>query len=213
VLHFIAQNGYIAIFILMLAESACIPVPSELVMPLGGALAAGAVAGSHPSLALVIVTGTLGNVAGSYLAWAVGRYGAEASLHRWGRLIWLRQDHIDRAHRWFERRGPIAVLVGRVVPVVRTFISLPAGVARMRPLPFGLYTLVGCVPWSAGLAVAGYELGRNWHTAENDVQAAGDVIVALILVLAVVLVILWRRRRRARVAATVAETPEVKQAL
>jgi uncharacterized protein (TIGR03382 family) len=213
VLHFVAQNGYIAIFILMLAESACIPVPSELVMPLGGALAAGAVAGSHPSLVLVIVAGTLGNVAGSYLAWAVGRYGAEASLHRWGRVIWLRQDHIDRAHRWFERRGPLAVLIGRVVPVVRTFISLPAGVARMRPVPFGLYTLVGCVPWSAGLAVAGYELGRNWRTVENDVQAAGDVIIALILVLAIVLVVLWRRRRRARVVATVAETPDVKQAL
>lgn len=208
-LHFVAQNGYVAIFILMLAESACIPVPSELVMPLGGALAAGAVAGAHPNLALVIVAGTLGNVAGSYLAWAVGRYGAQASLHRWGRLIWLRPEHIERANRWFDRRGNAAVLVGRVVPVVRTFISLPAGVSRMRPVPFGLYTLIGCVPWSTGLAVAGYELGKNWHTVESDVQTAGDAVIAVIVVATVALIVVWRRRRH-RAAAAPAETSDTR---
>lgn len=212
-LHFVAQNGYVAIFLLMLAESACIPVPSELVMPLGGALAAGAVAGSHPNLAMVIVVGTLGNVAGSYLAWAVGRYGAEAALHRWGRLVWLRPEHIERANRWFERRGNAAVLIGRVVPVVRTFISLPAGVARMRPVPFGVYTLIGSVPWSIGLAVAGYELGKNWHTVENDVQAVGDGVAALIVVAAIALIVVWRRRRRNRATTAPAEASDAPQAL
>lgn len=211
-LHFVAQHGYVAIFILMLAESACIPVPSELVMPLGGALAAGAVAGSHPSLTLVIVAGTLGNVAGSYLAWAVGRYGAQASLHRWGRLIWLRPEHIERANRWFERRGNLAVLIGRVVPVVRTFVSLPAGVGRMKPVPFGLYTAIGCIPWSIGLAVAGYELGENWRTVQDDVQAAGDGVIALILVAFIALIVVWRRRR-ARAASAPTEASEASQAL
>ncbi|HEY4702371.1 MAG TPA: hypothetical protein VIH64_10805, partial [Streptosporangiaceae bacterium] len=97
--HFIVTYGYLAVFILMVAESACIPVPSELIMPLGGALAAGAVAGHHLSLALVIVAGVAGNVAGSYLAWAVGRYGGQAALQRWSGRVWLREHDIEVANR------------------------------------------------------------------------------------------------------------------
>jgi membrane protein DedA with SNARE-associated domain len=138
--HFIATYGYLAVFILMVAESACIPVPSELIMPLGGALAAGAVAGHHLSLTLVIVAGVAGNVVGSYIAWAVGWYGGQAALRRWGGRFWLREHDIEVANRWFDRYGPRAVLIGRMLPVVRTFISLPAGIARMRPLRFGVYT-------------------------------------------------------------------------
>src|ERR1700761_9288811 len=120
--HFIATYGYLAVFILMVAESACIPVPSELIMPLGGALAAGAVAGHQLSLALVIVAGVAGNVVGSYIAWAVGRFGGQAALPRWGGRIWLREHDLAVANRWFERYGGRAVLVGRLLPVVRTFI-------------------------------------------------------------------------------------------
>src|ERR1700744_4919088 len=106
--HFITQYGYLAVFLLMLAESACIPVPSEVIMLLGGALAAGAVAGAHPSLAGVIVAGILGNVAGSYAAWAVGKYAGQAAVRRWGRRVGVRQRDVDRAAAWFERRGPAA---------------------------------------------------------------------------------------------------------
>ena len=107
--HFIASYGVAAVFVLMLAESACIPVPSELIMLLGGALAAGAVAGAHPSLVLIIIAGVVGNVAGSYVAWAVGRYGGHAAVRRWGRYVGLREHDIDRATVWFDRNGPAAV--------------------------------------------------------------------------------------------------------
>ena len=129
--HFITQYSYLAVFLLMLAESACIPVPSEVIMLLGGALAAGAVPGAHPSLAGIIAAGVLGNVAGSYVAWAVGRYAGLTAARRWGRRIGIREREIDRATAWFERHGRAAVLVGRLIPVVRTFISLPAGFAEM----------------------------------------------------------------------------------
>ena len=129
--HFIATYGYLAIFLLMVAESACIPVPSELVMTFGGALAAGAVPGTGLNLAGVIIAGVAGNVVGSYLAWAVGRYGGQPALRRWGRRLHIRDHDLDRASQWFDRYGPRAVLIGRLIPVVRTFISLPAGIAGM----------------------------------------------------------------------------------
>src|ERR1700742_3386682 len=129
--HFIATYGYLAVFILMLAESACIPVPSELIMTFGGALAAGAVPGTSLNLAGVIIAGVAGNVAGSYIAWAVGRYGGQAALRRWGGKVWLREHDLEVADLWFGRYGPRAVLLGRLLPVVRTFISLPAGIAGM----------------------------------------------------------------------------------
>ena len=104
--HFIASYGYAAIFLLMLLESACIPIPSELIMTFGGALAAGAVPGTGLNLAGVIIAGVAGNVAGSYVAWAVGRYGGQAALRRWGRRLRVRDHDLERATRWFDRYGP-----------------------------------------------------------------------------------------------------------
>ena len=159
--HFITQYGYLAVFLLMLAESACIPIPSEVIMLFGGALAAGAVPGAHPSLLGIIVAGVLGNLAGSYIAWAVGKYAGQAAVHRWGRRVGIREHDIDRATAWFERHGASAVLFGRVVPVVRTFISLPAGFAGMPAIRFGLFTTLGCIPWTAALAHRGIRAGRE----------------------------------------------------
>ncbi|MFY9927941.1 MAG: DedA family protein [Streptosporangiaceae bacterium] len=180
--HFILTYGYLAVFILMVAESACIPVPSELIMPLGGALAAGAVTGHHLSLALVILAGVAGNVVGSYLAWIVGRYGGQAALRRWGGRVWLREHDIEVANRWFDRYGPRAVLIGRLLPVVRTFISLPAGLAGMRPLRFGVYTTIGCIPWTAALAVAGYAVGAGWQQIPDALRAVTYVIAAIVII-------------------------------
>jgi membrane protein DedA with SNARE-associated domain len=196
--HFIATYGYLAVFLLMLAESACIPVPSELVMPLGGALAAGAVAGHRLSLTLVIVAGVAGNVAGSYVAWAVGRWGGQAALRRWGGRLWLREHHLDTANRWFGRYGPRAVLIGRLLPVVRTFISMPAGLAGMRPLRFGIYTTIGCIPWTAALAGAGYAVGASWQQIPNAFHAVTYVVAAIVVVaLAIGVWIFVVRARRA----------------
>jgi membrane protein DedA with SNARE-associated domain len=194
--QFIATYGYAAIFVLMLAESACIPIPSELIMPLGGALAAGAVPGTHLQLAGVILAGTAGNVAGSYLAWAVGRYGGQPALHRWGARIRLREHDLDRATRWFGRYGTRAVLFGRLLPVVRTFISLPAGIAGMAPLRFGIYTAAGCLPWTAALALAGYAVGANWQEIESGFRGPTYVIAALVVV--AVAAALWRLVRQRR---------------
>jgi membrane protein DedA with SNARE-associated domain len=196
--QFITSYGYFAVFLLMLAESACIPVPSEVIMMFGGALAAGAVAGAHPSLALIVIAGVLGNVAGSYLAWGAGRYAGQPAVRRWGRRIGIREHDIDRATRWFERHGATAVLFGRVVPVVRTFISLPAGFAGMPAARFGLYTTLGCIPWTAALAIAGYALGANWQHVANDFHGPTYAIAGVIAVLLAAIVILHVRRRRTR---------------
>ena len=194
--HFITQYGYLAVFLLMLAESACIPVPSEVIMLLGGALAAGAIPGAHPSLVGIIAAGVLGNVAGSYVAWAVGRYAGLAAARRWGRRVGIREREIDRANAWFERHGSAAVFFGRLVPVVRTFISLPAGFAAMPAGRFGLYTLLGCIPWTAALGIAGYALGANWQSVANGFHGPTYVIAGIIAVALVAAVIMRLRRAR-----------------
>jgi membrane protein DedA with SNARE-associated domain len=194
--HLIATYGYAAIFLLMMAESACIPVPSELIMTFGGAIAAGAVPGSGLNLIAVIAAGVAGNVAGSYVAWAVGRYGGQPALQRWGRRFWLRERDVERASRWFDRYGPRAVLIGRVLPVVRTFISLPAGFAGLRPLRFGIYTVIGCIPWTAALAIAGYAVGARWQSIVNGFRLPTYVIGAAVLI--AIAVVVWRHARRVR---------------
>jgi membrane protein DedA with SNARE-associated domain len=197
--HFIATYGYLAIFVLMLAESACIPVPSELIMTFGGALAAGAVPGTSLNLAGVILAGTAGNVAGSYIAWAAGRYLGLPALSRvtsgrWGRRLRFREHDLDRAVAWFGRYGGKAVLIGRVLPVIRTFISLPAGIAGMAPVRFGVYTTVGCIPWTTALAAAGYAVGANWESIVSAFHGPTYIIAAAVLLAVVVLV--WRYWRR-----------------
>ena len=197
--QFISSYGYLAVFILMLAESACIPVPSELTMLFAGALSAGAVAGAHLNLVLAITAGVAGNVAGSYLAWGIGVYGGRAAWHRWGRYILLRDDDIDRAERWFGRHGTKAVFFGRLLPVVRTFISLPAGLARMPAGRFGIYTLLGCIPWTAALAWTGYLVGANWGSVVTALHGPSYALAALCGLLVIfAIVMLLRRRRRER---------------
>lgn len=194
--NFIAQYGYLAVFALMLAESACIPIPSELIMLFGGALASGAVAGGHLNLAGVIVAGIVGNVAGSYLAYFAGSYGGQAALHRWGRRIRLREHDLDRATAWFEKYGPAAVGFGRCLPVIRTFISLPAGIARMNPVRFGLYTVIGCIPWTAALGWAGYAVGSKWDSIANDFHGPTYAIAGVLAVGALLAIGLYARNRR-----------------
>jgi membrane protein DedA with SNARE-associated domain len=207
--QFIASYGYLAIFVLMLAESACIPVPSELIMTFGGALAAGAVPGTQLNLIGVILAGTAGNVAGSYIAWAVGRYGGQPLLRRLsegrlGRRL-LRERDLDRAVAWFDRHGNKAVLIGRLLPVVRTFISLPAGIAGMPPLRFGVYTTLGCLPWTTALAVAGYAVGANWESIVAALHGPSYIIAAVVL-LAIVIGV-WRYLRRRPADARTGDRP------
>ncbi len=141
----IAKYGYLAIFVLMLLESACIPIPSEVTMLFGGALVTAPFLAPEQQLEfwLVVLAGTLGNLVGSWLAYWAGYSGGRPLIDRWGRYLLIRPHEVDRAHAWFERRGQAAVFFGRLLPVIRTFISLPAGVVRMPFWRFTVYTVLG----------------------------------------------------------------------
>lgn len=165
----IVRYGYLAVFVLMVAESALIPVPSEVTMLFGGAIANAALidhlgAFSQPlNLWIVGLLGAVGNLVGSWIAYGIGRTGGRSLVERVGRYLLVRQHHLERAEAWFDRHGNAAVFVGRLLPVVRTFISLPAGVANMGFVRFTVYTFAGCVPWSFGLAIVGFWLGSQWE--------------------------------------------------
>ncbi|MFN2557280.1 MAG: DedA family protein [Nitriliruptorales bacterium] len=188
----VLRHGYVAVFVLMVAESALIPVPSEVTMLFGGALANVALvehlgATSGPlNFWMVGLLGAIGNLVGSWIAYAIGRTGGRSLAERLGRYLLIRHHHLDRAEVWFDRHGNAAVFVGRLLPVVRTFISLPAGIAAMGFVRFSVYTFVGCVPWSLGLAAIGYGLGANWERVVPWFRP-----VSLVIAAAVILVAIW----------------------
>lgn len=198
---YLGDYGYPAVFVLMVLESACIPIPSEVTMVFGGFL----VSRGDLDFFWVAMLGTVANVVGSWLAYAVGAWGGRPLIERWGRYVFLRSHELDRAHEWFERRGELAVFVSRLLPVVRTFISLPAGVARMPFGKFTLYTFLGCLPWTFALTWAGYALGNNWETFLRY----GEPISWTILVAGVLLISWWLMKRfRAKKAAEAAGRPD-----
>ena len=189
----IGDWGYLAIFVAMVLESACIPIPSEITMPFGGLLAAS----GDLNLWLVGLVGAVANLVGSWIAYAVGVTGGRAVVLRYGRYLRIRPHDLDRAEAWFGRYGDRAVFWSRLLPVVRTFISLPAGAARMELVRFSIYSFLGSLPWSLGLAYGGYALGRNWQKLADNVEVAAFAIVAVLVAGVVLLVIRARRRRRA----------------
>jgi membrane protein DedA with SNARE-associated domain len=189
--HWITTGGIVLVFVLMAAESCGIPFPSEVIMPFAGFFAAQ----GHISLTGSIIAGTLGNVAGSLVAYGLAaRFGRPLLLGP-GRRIGIRAAHLDLADRWFERHGLTAVLVGRVLPVVRTYISFPAGLARIDPLRFTLLTAIGALPWCIALAAAGYAIGANYSRVSGPIEVAAIVIA--VIVVAVVVAWFVRGRRRA----------------
>ena len=190
----VADYGYLAVFLLMTLESACIPIPSEVTMLFGGALASAAFAGdAQLSLFGVTAAGVLGNVLGSWLAYWVGAWGGRPLVDRYGRYLLIRPHEVDKAHAWFERRGELTVFVSRLLPVIRTFISLPAGIARMPFWRFTLYTTLGCVPFVFLLALGGRLAGEHWETVRHVLEPASWAIAIALIVLLVVFV---RRRWR-----------------
>lgn len=196
----IGDWGYLAVFVLMVLESACIPIPSEITMPFGGLLAAE----GELNLWLVGLVGALANLVGSWIAYGVGATGGRAFVMRFGRYVRLKPHDLDRAEEWFKRYGDKAVFWSRLLPVVRTFISLPAGIARMELVRFSIYSFLGSLPWSLGLAYGGYALGRNWEKLSDNIEIVAYGIIGLIIVGAVFLFIRARRRRTQR--ATASET-------
>jgi membrane protein DedA with SNARE-associated domain len=195
--HFVREAGLPGIFALMAISSACIPIPSEVVMLFAGfAVADPGQSASHHHLTLlgIVLTGLLGTIVGSWVAYAVGRGGRLELLERHGDRFHMGPAQIERAERWFDRYGEPAVLFGRVIPVVRAFVSLPAGVARMPIGRFTVLTLIGTIPWVLALALAGHALGGDWTSVRKGFEYADYVIVAL-AVLAIAYAVVRRRRR------------------
>jgi membrane protein DedA with SNARE-associated domain len=197
---YLGTHGYLAVFVLMVLESACIPIPSEITMVFGGFLASR----GELSFFWVVMVGTIANVVGSWIAYWIGLRGGRPLLERWGRFVFLRKHELDRAEEWFERKGEMTVFVSRLLPVIRTFISLPAGVARMPFGKFTLYTFLGCLPWTLALTWGGYVLGSNWDT----VLKYGTPISWAIAIAVAGLITWWLIRRfRTKKAAETPSSP------
>jgi membrane protein DedA with SNARE-associated domain len=184
--------GLSGVFVLMLAESACIPIPSEATMLFAGFN----VSNGEYSLLAATAVGSFANLVGSWLAYWIGYIGRVDLLEKHGRKLHIKKSHLDWADRWFARHGDATVFFARMVPVVRTFISLPAGVARMPFVRFSVLTLAGCVPWVFMLALIGREAGDNWENWKNKLHYVDYAVVALIVVGVVYLVVRSRRRRK-----------------
>jgi membrane protein DedA with SNARE-associated domain len=189
IIQIITAGGLIAIFVTMTAESAGIPISSEIVVPLGGALA------SQGKLSFigVVIAASAGNLLGSLIAYLLVRRFGVALILGPGRRVGLTPGHLRLAQRFFERWGLFAVFGGRLLPVIRTYISFPAGLSRITVIPFTLATVLGAVPWNLALAFAGYQLGQNY---ERVASALGPFTIplAILLLLAIIVAYYYGRR-------------------
>ncbi len=186
--------GYPGIALLMAIESACLPLPSEIVMPFAGFL----VAQGHFSLWGVALAGAIGCNLGSIVAYEAGRRGGRPLAIRYGRFVLIDVNDIDRAERFFAQYGSWAVLIGRMLPVIRTFIAFPAGMARMPLVRFHIFTFVGSFPWCLMLAWVGLKLGKAWNTDPRikTVMHSLDIVIVVAVVAAVAWFVWHRLRRR-----------------
>ena len=203
----IGDHGIYAVFILMVID-AVLPAASELVMLYAGVVASGAIAGQHVVLfghkidshfwawVAMSMAGVLGNTVGSVIGWGIGYYGGRPLIEKRGRWLHLGPENLDRAEHWFARWGDWAVCLGRVTPVVRSFVSIPAGLARMPLGRFTVFTFLGCIPWCFGLAGIGWALGSSYESFHHDFRFV-DIAVG-VFVLALVAIWLLRRRRASR---------------
>jgi membrane protein DedA with SNARE-associated domain len=205
----VASQGVYAVFVLM-AIDAVFPAFSELVMLVGGALAAGVISSAHHvslfgakigfgigAFVVVALAGTLGYLLGALIGWWIGARGGRPLLERRGRWLHITPENLGRAERWFDRWGNVGVLVGRITPVVRSFVSIPAGVFEMPLAPYTVLTLIGSAIWAFALAGAGYGLGSSYTRFHHDFKYVEYAVVAGVLVLAAYLVYAARVRRRA----------------
>lgn len=185
--------GLVGVFILMTLESACIPIPSEATMLFAGFN----VSLGHYSLLAATLVGASANLLGSWIAYGVGYFGRVELLERHGRKLHISRRQLEQADRWFEKYGSAAVLVTRMLPIVRTFISLPAGVARMPFVRFSLLTFVGCLPWVFALAFIGKQAQDNWTSWKDSLHYVDYAVAALIVAAVAYYAIRWHRRRDA----------------
>ena len=192
-MEFIAAWGYVAIAVLMAAENACIPIPSELILGFAGYL----IFDGQLGYAAALAAGMVGGMAGSLFAYAVGHYGGRSFVDRYGRYFFIKKHHVDIAQNWFDRYGLKAVFFSRMLPVGRTFISLPAGFAHVDMKRFLFYTFIGSLPWTALILGAGMMLGESWILLTEIGHEASIVFVAICVVILAVLYLRHRRKKKA----------------
>jgi membrane protein DedA with SNARE-associated domain len=164
----ISQIGYFGVFVLMIFESACVPIPSEIIMPFSGFL----VSLGKFNLIWVTIAGALGNLAGAVITYTIGYYGGRPFVLKYGKYFFIKEKEVHHAEKFFEKWGDFAVFIARNLPVIRTFISLPAGVAEMNFPKFALYSFVGSIPWCFALTYIGFMLGANWMI----IRKYGDIL-------------------------------------
>src|SRR5216684_2863158 len=204
----VASHGVYAVFLLMLVD-AVFPAASEIVMLYAGAVAAGVFATAHhvsvfgirlgfgmPAFLALALAGTLGYFVGALVGWAIGRYGGRRLLERRGRWFHVTPERLDRAERWFGKWGNFGVFIGRITPVVRSFVSIPAGVFRLPLAPYSLFTVVGSAVWAFSIAGAGYGLGRSYERFNHGFKYAEYAVVAGVLLVAAYLLYRWARAAR-----------------
>jgi len=190
---FLTSAGYAALILFAFLEAACIPISSEITFGFAGVLAYQ----GHLNLALVIILGTLAELAGSYASYAVGRVGGKPLVHRLGRYVLVTESDVDRAERFLEGRGGWAIVVGRMLPFVRAFISIVAGLVRVPPIRFGVLSLTGTVIYATVLASIGYAVGSEWQSVSHGLAVLGYILFALIvLAIAGFIAYRWRQFRR-----------------
>jgi membrane protein DedA with SNARE-associated domain len=188
--------GYLGVMVAMAIESAMIPLPSELILPYAGFLVSDPsqiepLTGAPWNFWIVVVFATVGNTLGSLVAYAIGAFGGRPFLERYGKYLLIRPHEIEVGERFFQQHGNVTVFVGRLLPIVRTFISFPAGVARMPIIPFIVYSTAGAFLWSALLVYAGTVLGDNWLAIRHALQPF-DLLIAVGVVLVIVGLVWWR---------------------
>jgi membrane protein DedA with SNARE-associated domain len=183
--------GLPGVFVLMFLESACIPVPSEATMLFAGFN----VSRGEYSLFAATAVGSLANLVGSWVAYGIGYAGRVDILEKHGRKLHIKKSYLDWADRWFERHGDATVFFTRMLPIIRTFISLPAGVARMPFWRFSLLSLLGCIPWVLMLTFIGKQAGDNWESWKNSLHYVDYAVAAAIVIGVIYLVVRARRRR------------------
>jgi membrane protein DedA with SNARE-associated domain len=187
----IEWGGLPMIFVMMVAESACIPIPSEATFLFAGF---NVERGEYSFLAVVSV-GVFANLVGSWIAYAVGYYGRVDILEKHGKKLHIKKSHLEWSDRWFEKYGDAAIFFSRMLPIVRTFISLPAGVARMPFWRFTILTTLGCIPWIAGLTAIGVGASSQWEEWKDKLHYIDYAVVAFILVGGAYLAVRWYRNR------------------
>lgn len=177
IIGIISSAGYAGIILLMGIESACVPLPSEIIMPFSGYL----VYQGQFSLIAVAIAGATGCVLGSLVAYVIGAYGGRSLVHKYGRFVLISHQDLALADRWFARHGGITIFIGRLLPIIRTFIALPAGISRMRLMPFIIYTFAGSLIWCYGLAWIGLKMGEHWNTLGAYFHKFDTVVAAALL--------------------------------